>query len=31
MGFLDFFKKVATLDLIAPVSGKVVSLDKVPG
>ena len=30
MGFLDFFKKVATLDLIAPVSGKVVSIDKVP-
>ncbi|WP_024654827.1 PTS glucose transporter subunit IIA [Borrelia hispanica] len=30
MGFLGFFKKVATLDLIAPVSGKVVSIDKVP-
>ncbi|AHH12580.1 PTS system, glucose-specific IIA component [Borrelia hermsii YBT] len=30
MGFLGFFKKSATLDLIAPVSGKVVSIDKVP-
>nr|WP_267508629.1 PTS glucose transporter subunit IIA [Borreliella garinii] len=30
MGFLDFFKKTATLDLIAPISGKVMSIDKVP-
>ena len=30
MGFLNFFKKTATLDLVAPVSGKVISIDGVP-
>ncbi|ASQ29321.1 PTS glucose transporter subunit IIA [Borrelia miyamotoi] len=30
MGFLSFFKKAANLDLMAPVSGKVISIDGVP-